>query len=728
MPQHAAKNGIGARPAGRPAAGVAAAVAVVVIALVTAESFVAIAIVLLEGVVAWAVLGGAALAGGWAVRWLGLKHEPWPVRIVLGAGLGIGALAAAVLALGCAGLLTKPVAWVLAATFAAAGIGRLVSDIRQERGSRVEPSRAGAVYWLWVLFAPFLAITLMAASLPPGVLWAEEGSGYDVLEYHLAVPKEWHDAGQITFLPNNAYSNFPMNAEMISLLMMTLRGDAIEAAFMAQMANVGQACLFVAAAWLAGRRFSRAAGVTCGVLAAGVPWLAYLSGIAYVEPGMMAMGMCAVAALLHMDGQAKRDRAMCIAAGLLAGLACGYKYTAVALIALPLVALVLTPRATIAQRISRLVVYTLAVLAAFSPWLIRNTVNTHNPVFPLGWSVFGAKTGLWDAELEARWQRAHASPAAEQAETPTALRALQRTVGEERMGYVVFVLAAVGAVVTRDRWTAGLAVVLIVQACVWFGATHLFARFAVVLLLPLLALAGRTATRSISVSGEMSRDDPSRGAGSGADPPELNRAGGARANKLAHATRTGGLQTQSHTTGRPWLVVLTLLLVAGTGFNLYRLWDLYYHHTRLGSGAEPIGAYGQTQWFVEGQWPWTEHIGAINRLDVDGRTMLVGEARTYYLRRPCTYAVAFNHHPLARAARECADASGVMDRLRGDGITHVLAHWDEIGRLRSTYGLDPEIDRVLFDRLAEAGLRPTAEFRIQEGATPYATLFEVPKK
>ncbi len=677
MLQHAATSGIGARRAGSPAAGVAAAAALAVVGLVTAESFVAIAIVLLEGVVAWAALGGAGLAGGWFVRWLGLKDEPWSFRVVVGAGLGIGALAAAVFALGCAGLLSKSVGWGLAAACAAAGIGRLVLDIRQERGSRGEPAHTGTVCWLWVLAAPFLAIALMAASLPPGVLWGEEGSGYDVLEYHLAVPKEWHDAGQITFQPNNVYSHFPMNAEMISLLMMTLRGDAIEAAFMAQMANVAQAGLFVAAAWLAGRRFSGSAGVISGLLAAGAPWLAYLSGIAYVEPGMLAMGMCAVAALLRMDGDAKRDGGLCIAAGLLAGLACGYKYTAVALIALPLIAMLLTPRASMARRLSHVVAYTLAALAAFSPWLIRNAINTHNPVFPLGWSVFGAKTGLWDAELETRWQRAHASPDAERAGTPTVLRALRRTVAEERMGYLVFGLAAIGAVMTRDRWTAGLVVVLIVQAGVWLGATHLFARFAVVLLLPLLVLAGRAATRAAAP---------------------------------------------------PWTAVLCLFLVAGTSLNLYRLGDLYYHHTRLGPMAEPIGAYGQTQWFVEGQWPWTAHFGAINRLEAESRTMLVGEARTYYLRRPCTYAVAFNHHPLALAVRESADAAEVMDRLQSNGITHVLAHWEEIRRLRSTYGLDPEIDPALFDRLADAGLKPTAEFRIQEGAVPYATLFEVPKK
>ena len=85
----------------------------------------------------------------------------------------------------------------------------------------------------------FIALAILATCLPPGILWAEEGSGYDVLEYHLAVPRAFHERGSITFLPHNVYSNFPLASEMLLLLMMTLHGDAIESAFLAKMVNVG---------------------------------------------------------------------------------------------------------------------------------------------------------------------------------------------------------------------------------------------------------------------------------------------------------------------------------------------------------------------------------------------------------------------------------------------------------------------------------------------------------
>ena len=70
------------------------------------------------------------------------------------------------------------------------------------------------------------------------MLWAEEAGGYDVLEYHLGGPKEFFDAGRISFLRHNVYSNFPFNAEMLYLVSMILSGGAYEGIFVAKLVNV----------------------------------------------------------------------------------------------------------------------------------------------------------------------------------------------------------------------------------------------------------------------------------------------------------------------------------------------------------------------------------------------------------------------------------------------------------------------------------------------------------
>ncbi|MCP4590711.1 MAG: hypothetical protein GY842_08200, partial [bacterium] len=174
-----------------------------------------------------------------------------------------------------------------------------------EAEDRCQPDReagersAGRFLWLWLAVCPFAALAILAAVTPPGVLWAEEGNGYDVLEYHLQLPKEYLEAGRIDYVPHNVYANFPANVEMLYLLSLLVRGDVVEGALLAKLLNLGLAVLFVAAAWLAGRETSRVAGVFSGVAAGGAGYVAYLCGVAFVELGMLFFGMLALAAFIR---------------------------------------------------------------------------------------------------------------------------------------------------------------------------------------------------------------------------------------------------------------------------------------------------------------------------------------------------------------------------------------------------------------------------------------------
>src|SRR5262249_55019176 len=72
--------------------------------------------------------------------------------------------------------------------------------------------------WLFgLLIAPFVAITLLGSMLP--------ATDFDVLEYHLEGPKEYHQAGRIAFLPHNVYTNMPFDVEMLHLLGMSVMAD-----------------------------------------------------------------------------------------------------------------------------------------------------------------------------------------------------------------------------------------------------------------------------------------------------------------------------------------------------------------------------------------------------------------------------------------------------------------------------------------------------------------------
>ncbi len=649
-----------------------AAIAIVV-GLVFRESLATGHIVLTEGVIAVLILASATGAGLWLLPVLGLRNAPVRWQIMLGAGLGIGTLMLLMLGAGLLGLLHR---WLWIAAIALMFVAGAVRVALLARAVERTASPMPAIQWLWLLAMPALAVTLLVAAVPPGFLWQEEARGYDVLEYHLGAPKEYLAAEQITCLPHNVYANFPSNVEMLYLLAMIVPDDPSSAALVAKMLNALLAVLTVAAVWLAGREFSPAAGVVAGVVAATMPWLTYLSGVCFVENGMLFFGALSVACLCRAASESTDasigGRSWPLAAGLLAGLSCGCKYTAVPMFALPIVvAFAIVPAATRKGRVVGPALVVLGALITFAPWLAKNVAMTGNPVFPLAHRVFGAHADIWDDGLDAKWRAGH-QPAPGEDAIRGRLGALgSRVLGEPRFSVIpaaVFVLAVIGLTAGRRRIDAALAVVLLVQLAVWMFATHLYARFAVPALVPLAVLCGRTM-------------------------PSI------RAPVLRGA-------------------VLAVAIVV-VGANLYPSWRLYYDHLYLGETPEAPIPHGQITELCDS---WVN-----DSVPSDGYVLLVGDVRAYYVQCRVDYSVVFNRNPFAEAISAVGgDAERVMTWLRDRGYTHVAVQWTEVDRLGRTYGFWPEIDRALFERLTAAGLRIVDVRRSEPGGPPWATVYEVP--
>lgn len=699
--------------------------------LVFVESPVALSIVLTDGLPAILVLALAAVPGTVLLRAIVGNGMGGVGCAVYGAGLGVGILCLLEFGLGLAGRLDRA-SWI--ASFGAIlliATGTQALRIRRaiREDARVRLPSVEAAHWLWLAVVPFAAVTMVVATAPPGVLWPEEGNGYDVLEYHLAVPKTNYEAGRITCLPNNVYAAFPLNVEMLYLLAMVLRGGAIEGILMAQMFNALLACLAVAAVWASARPLGPRAAVVAGTLTGTCGWLVYLSGVAYVENGLVLFTALALGAWMRWyaagaGGQvaeaggradpgadASRPDAFALLSGLFAGLACGCKYTAAVLVAIPLgimfVWQALSARcgaACPAERrtafrgstspppeslretgeryrgsgIRAPLLFALGLLGTFGPWLARNAVTFGNPVFPLATRWIGYRPGVWDAESESRWVRGH-QPAEELRSPQGRIAMLWRGVlAHPRVGPAIWLLALAGAVTGR-RMCGPLCAIVGMQILLWTGTTTLVERFAVPILPPLILLA-------------------------------------------AHAAADAG---------RARFAALAVAVMLGASANLYHIGGLYYDRSRLRDAdgrVQKIPWHGQIEWFLDGQWPGTAHWGCIDRdLPREARVLLVGDARPFYVRRPCDYAVVFNPHPLARVVRDGRDAAAVLAWLRGSGFTHVYVDWAEMKRLRSTYGFWPEIDEALFVRLEGVGLRRHRDFAAGEGARPYGTIYEVPK-
>jgi len=604
-------------------------------------------------------------------------------RLILALALGVGLLAIVVLLCGLAGLFSALFWRAFVAVLAFAGFGILYYHLRS--GDAEEVVFEWGRWWslLVLVVVPFLILAAVCATIPAGLIWSAEGYGYDVLEYHLQVPKEWFHAGGIMFLPHNVYANFPFSAEMLYLLAMMLYQDPHDAIYLCQLLHFGWAIAFVAAVWV----FCRAWGplpASFAAMAAGTcPWLMYLAPLAYVEAPMLFVAAVAVGALTRALWSSMLNLRISILIGLLLGMVGGYKYTGLAMLG-PGVLLVTVLAVIPTFRLKPILVYPtvmiLSVLAAISPWLVRNYCWTGNPVFPLAYRYFGG--GDWDEELAERWEKGHSARSDQQKLTARAsalywcgLRniAVDHLLAEKyrasgqfdrakeilhprplqdlpRFGLAILLLPWIVLFTRRQRFIDYLLVLILVgQTMVWLFATHLQARFLVPWLAVLPFLIGRSASA---------------------------------------VTFRKGLF-------RP--AVLALVLIGAAGINFYDCYLRYLRHVYF--GGRRVELFGAHRSLVEGQIPGYEYLAIVNRKPTS-RILLIGDARPFYIKGPAIYWTVFNRNEFAAqltGRRTLRDLKDYLAQIRPDFI---YVDWSEIVRLSRTYGFDESVRPRIFGHLS----------------------------
>ena len=663
---------------------------------VALQSRYAMVTMVLDGLSAALVLVPTMLAGLWLVALFRFGEMPLRWHILLGAVLGLGAMSLLVLLAGLVGLLQRGLWISVLVACGTLGVLRLrtllTTAAAEKRTSPLDSvgSTKSAWTYLWLLACPFLILAAVAATHAPGFLRVEEGSGYDVLEYHLQLPKEYVHAGRIDYIPHNVYANFPANVEMQYLLAMIVLDDIHDVGTVANTIHLVFAMLSVFAAWVIGREWSPRAGVICGVMTASTGWLTYLCGLAFVENATLLFGFVAVGCLLrsssldhagennaHARPQTTSDPGRWIvSAGIAAGLACGCKYTAVAMIAAPLAlaAFFLTAGAT-RRKLAGAATFALATLVTFSPWLIKNQIMTGNPVFPLAGGVFDATPEGWGAAQAEQWNRGHSvgpdrqSPGARLGALWTAT-VVDR---DQRFGPALLLIGLLGlAGRRRSRADWMLISFAAVQVLIWLFATHLFARFLVTAVIPLSLLCGRSL-------------------GEGARPIRER--------------------------------LVAVALIAGCAWN-------FLFAARL-HGRESVGGVPASLAY-DGRTDRDAYLGVINNeLPTSAKVLLVGDARAFYFKRETDYFVAFNRNPFFEAIRASGSAGDLLDWLRGRGYTHVLVNWSEIRRIAATYGFSPPVGHEelgeTFERLTDAGIQRMRAFPHPQGGGRYIDLYSVPR-
>jgi 4-amino-4-deoxy-L-arabinose transferase-like glycosyltransferase len=670
------------------------------------------------------LIAGVILAYAWSLGWLlmalvgadrGLTRLE---NYVFSTAIGLNAASTYVLAAGLLGGLHNPLVFSVPAAITLAVAGRLRwrrvlaqwPEVRRngkekQTSTGKKDDRWLSPRWIW-LAAPFVLVILLGGMLPP--------VDFDVREYHLQVPKEWYQQGQIGFLPHNVYGNMAMGAQMHSLLAMAIAeaigGDWWLGALAGKTVIAAMAPLTALALFAAGRRFfSVSAGVVAAVVYISIPWIVSVSTAGLVEGASAYYLLLAVYAVLlygrerektssenspaRKGGVAAADsraaeprpsgRGYChlLLAGYLAGGAVSCKYPAVLFVVLPLALWVFFLREAVGwverseahqksiaamktnggprsarptlQVCQPVGIFLLAASLGCGLWFGKNWVLTGNPTYPLLYEFFGGKT--WTPEKNRQWNNVHRPKDFH----PTTLAKDLARVGltSEWLSPLLVPLAVLALLDRkRRRLVIGLSAYFGCVIAAWWLLTHRIDRFWIPAL-PLIALLG--------------------GAG-------------------ACWSR------------QPWWRrLLIAMLLAGLGANLvvaasrYRAYFYNPFFVRLERLRRDIGQDDRPG-RVD---PWHRYL---NTNVGKGRVLMVGDAQVFDLEVPVLYNTCFDDCLFEQLVKDrntegIRSAEEIRRALAEENISYVYVHWGEIWRYRSpgNYGFTDFVQQAVFEDLVE---------------------------
>ncbi|MBL8065442.1 MAG: glycosyltransferase family 39 protein, partial [Chthonomonadaceae bacterium] len=218
---------------------------------------------------------------------------------------------------------------------------------------------------------------------------------WDSLAYHLAVPKIWIQAQQVTFVPGIHHANFPFTVDMLNVWGLQWGGQEGAKAFSLGWYVLGAMAVF----GLTRRTFGPGPAPWAMLGFLGCPVALWEAGTAYVDlpHGLFAgLGILyACHSFVGKDQQAGWLATMCL------GSAMGTKHTGIqVIVAVTLVGLALTAITRAKSQGKQVAVVLLGALLIASPWYIKSTVQTGNPVYPFFYKQLGGKFwNDWRADI-----------------------------------------------------------------------------------------------------------------------------------------------------------------------------------------------------------------------------------------------------------------------------------------------------------------------------------------
>ncbi len=605
---------------------------------------------------------------------------------------------------------------------------------------------------------------------------------YDVLEYHAQAAREIFETGALAFAPNNVYANMPLGAETLYVWGFNLVRDlSVSPDAPLRLGSLVGKVVLTNAAFATGLglfgfcvRFFRDA--RAGLLAA----LVYLSFPSVFDvfanglnDGALGLALFSVFYALALTFAADAPRwsrlsyrvATAVFVGIYVGLALSVKFTAVVFVfaptfaALAVAPFIATPLRRLlrfdAQTVSAstvasderldetrsralskqtlinvaisLVVFVATSAVVAGGWFARNVEATGNPFHPLAYGIFGDASQTWDADVDARWRRAHSAStsgfaALAESTARSGWRADLASPFFLFVPLVVFIaltlsfsrLSAVrslfdgkslsgfsnDAKLGRDATLFALiAAVALAFWLVWHFATHRLARF-LVPNEPLVALLLGLAT-SFAASAVFSR------ASSAETTARRSKSGGAFAVFAFYATLLIGLLYSG------------LVIDVRAPGRIAPLRALERDPARFPQAALFFNDRPELFAEVDATASTTSVSEASARPKPTRKLLLVGEAKAFAYRVPVLYSTCWDRSPLVPLLGDSVErdadgkivairnADAIRRRFADAKIAFVSVDFAELARFRSpgNYGFrDDEIDENLFRLLTSANV------------------------
>lgn len=569
-------------------------------------------------------------------------------RLVLATALGLGLIALFVFFGGTAGLLSPWLWWAFIVVALAQGLSPL---------RRAGRSLLAAPTPLHPLTLAALLVTGAWCLVHAAMIWSPPLE-YDVLEYHLGAPAQFLRDGRVSFLQENIYAAFPLNGEMLYLLGLVLGTNKWLGLIAAHTILFSSWMLTLAGVYALTSRFTSKsaepspAPALATLLFAITPLGSIMAADFYVEHIQalfhLAAIMAACAFLADRREGLRGRNGWLVLAGVLAGFCCGTKYPALLFTLAPLLILVPTHCAiagSIYEALSAAMTLGISALAMFSPWLLRNGIITHDPIFPLG-KVMQRRAASPSAIPDHLDHFEVATRAGSRSLDALAKSLVQLFPGfksawftDAECGPQLLPFALAGIIGFFRRGSGFLLGVFLLDLFFWFFFTYRLNRFAYPLLSSLAVLAG-----------------------------------------------LGIAQLWTIQPLRKAVVFVAALTVLGLG-PLSMVFVYQYSRPSYISGSEDGVSASQNHYSEHGSRNFMNGWTAVNALPAEANVLFIGEAQTFYLNRTPTYSVVFNESLLERVLNNVESPETAAELLRASGISHIYINYAEWFRLDTSYAI-----------------------------------------